>query len=546
MRFSCISTPSLAFLAMVLFLPVSLSAQTVLVPPFAGLSRARDAAWVAEGFAEGVTSALSGQGFRLVRREERVDALSRLGLPVRGDLTRASLLRVAEEIGAGWIVLGNFQVSGDGIAASARLLKLSSLGYSAPVEVTGRFANVQQVAARLGWGLLPNLNPEFDQPWDQFRRRFGWVDVSAFESYLRGVTATDRGQKIRYWLQSARLASGYSPPAYHLGRAYLEEENVVEAALWLRQVPAGDPYGPDAQFYRSLAEFRRGNVDSAFQTMRPLVERYPVKGVWNNAAVFASRAGSDEADALFESAIASDPMDPDLQFNLGLHHLRWQRADEAATVLFEALELNPGDVEARFLLARALALTGRIEESKSVEQQAVGDRPDLARDLAARQYALDRLEFSFSSALAQLQIREREQAGESAPRAEHLRLHLERAAELAGQGQGSLNAAREEFVQAILLDPQSYEAHFGLANVREKQGRIEDAVAELQAAIWSRDTPQARVRLARIYIVLERMADARKQADAALALDPDDAEVRTLAKELGLVDSVSLGGGGLS
>ncbi len=543
MRFPRISAPSLSFLAMVLFLPVSLAAQTVLVPPFAGLSRARDAAWVAEGFAEGVSSALSGQGFRLVRREERVDALSRLGLPVRGDLTRASLLRVAEEIGAGWIVLGNFQVSGDGITASARLLNLSSLGYSDPVEVTGRFANVQQVAARLGWGLLPHLNPEFDQPWDQFRRRFGWVDVSAFESYLRGVTATDRRQKIRYWLQSARLASGYSPPVYHLGRAYLEEENVVEAAAWLRQVPAGDPYGPDAQFYRSLAEFRRGNVDSAFQTMRPLVERYPVKGVWNNAAVFASRAGSDEADALFESAIASDPMDPDLQFNLGLHHLRWQRADEAASVLFEALELNPGDVEARFLLARALALTGRLEESKSVEQQAVGDRPDLARDLAARQYALDRLEFSFSSALAQLQIREREQAGESAPRAEHLRLHLERAAELASQG--SLDAAREEYVQAILLDPHSYEAHFGLSSVREKQGRMQDAVAELQAAIWSRDTAQARVRLARIYIVLERMADAREQAGVALALDPGDAEVRYLAGELEVQAPVSPGGGGL-
>ena len=518
------------FCFLLLCIPFSVNAQTLVVAPFENSTSNPDYQWVGEALAEGLTEYLNGQGVRLISREERVEALDRLGLPPAGSPSQASLLRMAEELEADWLAMGEFELTGQKLVIRARLLDMRRLQFSQSFQAEGSFAGLQDIAVVLAWQFLRQLYPAFHLGREEFRRRFEPVSVSAFESYLRGLLATNRAQQIQYWLQAARLAPDYSPPAYQLGRSYLEAENYSDAEEWLGKISLGDKYGPDARFHLALSQFYQGEPAKAVDTLRPLADRLPVQEVWKNLAVFASRAGSPDANDFFENALAGGDADLDLRFNQGLHHLRNSRPDKAASEFSFCLELNPMDTEARFLLAKALMAGGRAEEARSVEQQAVGDNPALRLSLENRMFEMDRAETRFSSSLARNALQKREAGLEPTARAQHLDVHLERGREF--MAQGDWEQAREEFVQAILLAPASYDGHVQLAELYQREGREQEAISELRAALWSRDTAEARLRLARIYLKLGRELEAMEQVRAALAVEPKNRAARRLHKQL--------------
>ena len=96
---------------------VPAAAQTFLVVPFENGSRESDLNWVGESFAESLAESLETNGHTALGREERLAALERLGLPPNGPLTRASALRLGEEAGADWVVLGRYEIESERLRA---------------------------------------------------------------------------------------------------------------------------------------------------------------------------------------------------------------------------------------------------------------------------------------------------------------------------------------------------------------------------------------------------------------------------------------------
>ncbi|MFQ5694962.1 MAG: tetratricopeptide repeat protein, partial [Terriglobia bacterium] len=219
-------------------------------------------------------------------------------------------------------------------------------------------------------------------------------------------------------------------------------------------------------------------------------------------------------------ALQLDSGNPDIQFNLGLHRLRQEQWEDAGRALARALELNPDDTEALFLRAYALEQLGRVDEAARLRQEAVGDNPALDLSLGQRHLALDRPWLNLGMP--------RPFAG--AARALHVALHVQR-----GQGllaRDELAPAQRELTEAILLAPGSYRAHLLLGEVYRRQGLLAEAVSELRAALWSRDTVQVRLRLAELYLERSQLEEAGAQVRAALALDPESAEAHALEQQL--------------
>ena len=78
-------------------------------------------------------------------------------------------------------------------------------------------------------------------------------------------------------------------------------------------------------------------------------------------------------------------------------------------------------------------------------------------------------------------------------------------------------------------------AHQGLAEIYGRQGRTDDAVRELRAALASRDDADLRIQLARLYMSQRRPGEARAELQAALKLDPTpklQEEARQLLQQL--------------
>ncbi|MBI2955776.1 MAG: tetratricopeptide repeat protein [Acidobacteria bacterium] len=393
---------SLRFLLLALLLLLcaapAVAAESFLVVPFENLSGGADLDWVGESFAEALAANLSGPGVTVFTREERLAALEKLGLPPVGPLTRASLLRLGQELEADRVVIGRFEIEGGHLRAEARWLAVAALSLSRPVEQSGSLDQLLEVQAWLTWRLLRQLDSTFPWSFQDYRQRLPRLSVSAFENYVRGLLAMQREQQLRYFLQAAHLEPSYTLPAFHLAQLYFEDHDYAAARRWFEKIPDGDPLALDAGFYLALCHFFTGEFARASETLAPLASQLPVKDVWNNLGVFASRQG-DPAAALahFHRALEEDPDDPDLYFNLGLHHLRHNQWEEAARALKRCLEIAPRDTEALFLRARALEQLGHEEDARRARLQAVGDNPALDLSLERRWLELDRLAVHFSA-----------------------------------------------------------------------------------------------------------------------------------------------------
>ncbi|MFQ5776528.1 MAG: tetratricopeptide repeat protein [Terriglobia bacterium] len=518
-------------LLLVLLARAPAAAETVLVLPFENESQVAGLEWVGESFAESLTERLAGEQRFSVTREERLAALQRLGLPATAPLSRAGALRLAEEVEADRVVLGEFNVADGQLLARAHLLDVRRLHLAADLDEEGPFEGLLSLQGRIAWRILRQLDSDFAATWEEFDRQFPLLPVSAFESYVRGRLALNPEQQKGYFLQATRIAPGYGAPAFRLAKIYFEDDDFATAARWFAKVPGDDSLGLDARFYLALCHFFQGDFAHSREILAPLAERLPVAPVWNNLGVFASReqAGA-KAVEFFTRARQADPSNADLAFNLGLHYLRREQFGAAARALAEGVELNPGDTEGLFLYARALEQSGRTEDAARVRHQAVGDNPALDLSLEHRQLKLDRLERNFSARLARLnQQRDPPPSGASA-RGLHVAVHLRRGEGLVARG--LLEQARQEFIEAVVLDPDAYQAHLALANIYERQQRPADAIAELKAALWSQETLAARLRLAALLLQQNRYPEARHQVAAALALDPDNEEARALEGRL--------------
>ena len=95
-----------------------------------------------------------------------------------------------------------------------------------------------------------------------------------------------------------------------------------------------------------------------------------------------------------------------------------------------------------------------------------------------------------------------------------------------------MQAAEKEFRAALAAEPSSAAAHRGLAEVARHQGKMDDAVKELQASLATRDSAEVRTMLAKIYLEQKKPALARAEAEKAVKLAPNYAEAKQLLEHL--------------
>src|SRR5438309_10737393 len=87
------------------------SAETVLILPFENLSDHPEYNWVGESFADSLSALLNKPGLIVVTSDERAVAYQRLRLPLTVLPSRATAIKIARELKASMIVIGNYNVT---------------------------------------------------------------------------------------------------------------------------------------------------------------------------------------------------------------------------------------------------------------------------------------------------------------------------------------------------------------------------------------------------------------------------------------------------
>jgi tetratricopeptide (TPR) repeat protein len=509
----------------------------ILVLPFENQSGRSDLNWISEGSGEILATRLASPSRVVLGRQERDAAYEQLDLPPGTPLTLASVYKVAEVLGADWVVTGSFDVEDNRLTERVQLLDARRLKLVPALDATGELADLVELQTQLAWRLLATQDPDFTAgKMEDFRRLFPPIRLDAFENYVRGILTTDAESRVRFLGEADRLDPADRRAALELGRYYFDQKDYAHSAEWLRKLDSSDAGYLESLFYLGVDEFFTGQDAMAEQAFAELCRQIPLNEVWNNLGFMQARRGqyADAVDS-FERAYQGDPTDPVFCFNLGACLWYLKRYREAAGYLDKAVRLASDDPEAHTLLAAALGAAGDAAGKQREFQWLAEHEGSVADDISTNLLPNLRLKKNYDGRafrlLSLVVDRALERRLEDEPPERHGAVHLARGKELLAAGR--LLEAGRELTEAVSLLPADSEAHLALGRVYQAQGRQQQAVAELESSLKLKDSTAAHLALAQVYLSLDRPEAAWAHARAALSLDPGNPAAQKLMQQIG-------------
>jgi len=531
---------TVGLLLLLLFCPWQLrgssEVRSLLVFPFENLSPRVDLNWISESFAQVLSSRLSEPDNYVLERDERNAAYTQLGMPADAPLTLASEFKVAQTLGVDWAILGNFNVTDNRLVAHAQLLNVKQLRLSQPLEVSGDLTELVDLQTRLAWRLLATHDPGFTVGNDEdFRRSFHDIRLDAFENYIRGLVATDDASRLHFFTESERLDPSDHRTAFALGRFYFEQKDYANSAQWLGKIEESDSNYNESLFLRAVDEFFLGREQDAEKEFETLAKVLPLDEVSNNLGVLEARGGRyAEALANFERAYQSDPSDVDFCFNRGVALWYEKRYPEAAESLQAAVHANPDDFEAHTLLAVVFGKLGdtaaQQKELDWLAEHEVGEAagqpgdvlpmPRLKKNYDGRAFML--LELTLHNALE-------EHLANATPQ-QRIDAHLAQGKKFLAEDR--YGEAERELAEVASLSPTDPQVHILLAQALEAEGKHQEAAGELQTSLKLKDTAEAHLSLAHVYLSMNQPELARLQGQAALNLNPGNLQAEQFLQQI--------------
>ena len=510
--------------------PSAPAGRVVLVLPFDNRSGQPDLAWIGESFPDTLNQRLNSAGFLTISRDDRQYALDHLGFPSDFRPTRATTIRIAQTLDANYVVIGSYNVANGRISVQTQILEVNNLRMSSPIEDSSELPRLFDVQNALAWKVARQVDPHFNIAQQTFLAAPGQVKLSAFENYIRGITASTPQERVKRLQLAVQEAPAYTAALLALGKTQYAQRDYDHAASTLGRIPPTDRRALEANFYLGLSRFNSGRYAEAEKAFAFVASRLPLPEVVNNQAVASSRQGHN-ATALFQRAVAADPNDPDYHYNLAVSFFRHNDVTGSLREIDQTLKLRPNDPEAPEL--KALIAYGRPvspatptqpSASASVPVNAALPKLQTPAKPVSEFEPLERIrrtysEASFRQAAFQLdQMRAARMA--TLPPAEQATQYAQLGRDYLAQG--LIPEAEQEFQSALAANPNSAEARAGLAQVREQSGDPAAARTEAQASIKLSPNALAYLVLARLELNDNQAGASAADVGRALKLEPNN------------------------
>ena len=522
-----------------------------LVFPFENVGASPRLDWIGEGLEELTIQWLSSAKQLVYSHDGRLNEMDRTGLPSTGKLSRATMLHVAQEMDADFIIFGNFTSDGKTLTIKARVLHVNPVGLLPMVQESGPLESLMDLQSKVIWRLLGTNDHNYYLSFSEFSRLQRPVRLGAFEQYIRGLLANEDEIRIRDLKEAARLEPEWPEPAFALGETYYARNDCAAALPWYARVPATHQRSVEAVFATGVCRLKLGQPDRAEQTFASLqqgLQHNSLSGadlpeILNNLALAQIRLGNlPAALSALGRARDIDPDEDDYPFNLGLVSIEQNEFASAAAHFSEAVRREPQNAEDYAFLIYSLERCGKKPEAQQerlMAEESFGESglPTIKLDgkpESLNKYERVKRELDTTSLRLDLQDPRAQQhpvaATNSAPEKEAPAGHIR-----AGRqdlNAGRLDSADGEFHAALEIDPNNATAHREMAEVYRKRGKLDEAVQELKLSLAARDSAAVRILLARIYLEEKKTDLARAEVEKAVKLAPNYAEAKELLEHM--------------
>lgn len=518
-----------------------------LVFPFENAGASPRLDWLGEGLEELTIQRLSAAGQQVYSHTGRTGELDRSGLPPTAKLSRASMLRIAQNMDADYVIFGRFTSDGQTLMVEAQILRVSPTRLLPAIRETGPLDSLMDLHVKLLWRLLSANDHAYPRTLEEFSKAQRPLRLDAFEHYVRGLLASDDDPRLRELREAARLEPEWPDPDYAIGDAYYARRDCDSALIWFAKVPKTHDRYVEAVFATGVCRLLMNQPEKAeevFLSLQGALRNNLVSGadlpeILNNLALARARQNNTTAAvADLRRAAELDPDEDDYPFNLGLLALGANDFAGAANYFREASEREPDKAENRALMILALEKAGKQAEADQERDTAAETfgpdalpvvRLDAKKDTLLH---LERVRSEMDTTALRLEI---VSAGDSAnvaaaAMADTPAAHIRRGRQELSAGR--VDAAEVEFRAALVADPGNASAHNGLAEVYRRRGKLDDSAKELQASLAIRDSAAVRTTLARVYLEQKKVDLARAELERALKLAPKYPDAKELLEHL--------------
>ena len=498
--------------------------RVVLVLPFDNRSGNPTLNWVGDSFPDTLDKRLNSAGFLTISHDDRAFAFDHLGLPTDFQPSRATTIRIAQQLDANYVIVGSFSVTGaeaggpGHIAIQAQVLDVNALKLSQPLQDGADLNRLFDAENAIAWKVARAVDPTFNVAEQTFLGASGPVSLPAFEDYIRGSNAPSSAERLQRLQSSIAIAPTYADALLALGKEQYAARDFAGAAATLARVATNDRLSLEANFYLGLARFNSANYGGAEQAFAFVAARLPLPEVVNNEAVALSRQGKD-GSVLFRQASTADPSSEDYHYNLAISLYRHGDTVTALHEADEALKLKPNDNEAGSLRARlSLAPAG----SRLAANPDSGFSPveRVSRNYSEAAYRQAAFVLQQMQALRIATLPPDQRANEYTTRGHDF------------LNQGLLPEAEGQFQAALAAQPNSPEAHAGLAEVRERSGNATAARDEALASLKLKPSAEGFLVLARLDLAENLLAASADDVSHALRLEPRNSAAQALRLNL--------------
>jgi tetratricopeptide (TPR) repeat protein len=338
--------------------------QTLVVMPFTNLSKNPGLQWISESFPELLEDRLVWPNINPLGRGERLIAFDRMGIPYSSQLSKASLIKIGQELDSNYLILGDFTCNGNRLQASASVLDLRNNQLGLTIKDDQTLSELQLLCSRIAWQIVNFLDPHVSLTEDDYLKRFPTIPVVALENYIRGLMELDTAKQIRLFREADRAYPNYPEAIFQMGKIYYQQKDYSTSCLWLQRLTQMSKNFSAASFLLGLDYLHLKNYEKAFVEFQQLSRTLPLNAVYSNLGIVMSYRGMNEkATEAFQKALEGDPSGTDLYFNLAYH--QWKTGDflRALQNLKTLIQETNQDGEAYYLLYKCQQALGKTTEA---------------------------------------------------------------------------------------------------------------------------------------------------------------------------------------
>jgi tetratricopeptide (TPR) repeat protein len=512
-----------AALILIFFASQALAIQSVVILPFANQSQDQHIYWLGEAFAESLSEELLLKDAIILQRNQRKSVYEELKLPYTGDLSRATMLKIADKLSADYLVFGSYNLKGTNLESEARVIKLSSAELSDPIKASGTVEDLFKVQMALRDGLsayfkTKSLEPAEGQAVDDQN-----VPLHAYELYIKGLLESPGNERVDFLQRALEANPGYRQAALRLGQTLTRLQRYKESNTVLARVTFPGSMDRTARFLTGLNLYYLGDYTGAYQTWLDLSKISPTAEVYNNLGVVLLKQNDLQGSGWYLSkAVEQDLDNADFRFNLASSYVLRKYDKNAVQQYREVIKLQPWDYQAFYLTSKLLEREEDPASKKLYEYFQENVPTDQNGKFPENYTSVVQLLRISSSLLSkeEMEYGDSSEAKSREQRASYVKTYQESARKyLEEQDPGN---AIIEIRKGVGLDPFNWYLHYmwGVAFSQQKNNSM--ALGELDFSIWCQENIESHLLLAEIYRQQERYADAKLQVQRSLALEPNN------------------------